>query len=1075
MLKKISFSLLFIAFGLCFTSQSSAQEVTASAYGRVMDDSGAVIPGAEVILRNIGTNRLYRAITDDTGSYAVTQVPPGEYEASTEMPGFRRAVVTGITLRVNDRRRIDFTLEVGEISEQVTVSASTVTVDTASGATSNIMTSEDIVQLPSSGRNVMPFAMVMPGVVSDSPNSRRDNRHAVNGIRPTHNAWLLDGGYNIDTGGNWSAPLAPNLETVSEFRAIRSNYSAEFGMGGGSQFNVVTKSGTNEFHGALYWYHRNSAMNARNFFSPDKDSFRDNDFGGSIGGPVWIPGLYDGRDRTFFFVLLGTRTERSDQRFFAKLPEVPYRSGDFSSLGTEIIDPGTDQPFPGNIIPDSRIDPNARIYMSLYPSPNFSDERGNNFTITRPSRHDLPQQNYRIDHHFNDDHRVMVRYVREDRDTLNYTSPGFDFLENRQEVPANNTVVNFYSTFSPTLINEFNFTRSHNRIMNFPPSIPESSLGISIPELVEDSEANYPLDHLNLSEIPDRAPTFALVNYAGIAPASPWSNWQSIFDFKDNLTWVRGPHTFKFGFDYAYEKKFEPTESGVFGHFGFDGRFTGDALADFLLGMAESYRESSAVGFNDNRRHAFELYIDDTWRTTPRLTLNLGVRYSYFPPAYEPDERFRSFWPEAYDPANAVTVTDDGQVVRDSGDRFNGLINPKDWWDYTPWNFAPRLGFYYDLSGNGRTALRGGYGIFYSREILGAFILMSANPPFAEQLEFFNTNLSNPAGGSTRDFDVPINLGSIDINQHIPYTQQWNLNIQHGLFEGTVLEVAYAGSRATHMMRSRDINQPEFNPEIALGEISANALRPYKGWGTISHREQSYSSNYHGLQVGLNRNFRDGFGLKVGYTWSKAIDNADFSGGIYGVSPYYPNALFPNGERGLANFDASHRFVASYIYEIPWLRNRNDFIGKAFGGWSFSGITTFQVGLPFTPQLGRDLAGIGYSTRQRPVMSGDPELDNPTVGQWFNTSVFSAPEIGTLAPTGRNTMRLPGTNNWDLTLAKDFRMGETTNLNVRVEAYNAFNHTQFSGLGSNFNAASFGSVTSAADPRTLQVGLRLSF
>jgi hypothetical protein len=596
--------------------------------------------------------------------------------------------------------------------------------------------------------------------------------------------------------------------------------------------------------------------------------------------------------------------------------------------------------------------------------------------------------------------------------------------------------------------------------------------------LVQPDASTYPLKNLNLDKILDRAPNLTLVNYASMSIGAPWSNSQSIFSFKDNLTWIRGNHTLKWGVDYAYEKKFEPADTNVFGAFAFDGRFTGDAFADLLLGRAASYTESTAVSFNDNRRHSFEAFIDDSWRASQRLTLNLGVRYSYFPPASEATGRHRSFWPTAYDPARAVTVTPQGQVVKDSGDRLNGIVDPKDWWDYPAWNFAPRLGFSYDLFGTGRTALRGGYGIFRSREILGAFILMASNPPFQQVLEFFNTTFATPGGGDTRLFDLVVNLSSIDPNQKIPYTQQWNLNIQHGIARGLVLEVAYSGSRGLHMMRSRDINQGPLSAQAAAGQVSANYLRPYKGWGLISHREQSYTSNYHGLQMGLNRNFAQGLGVKVAYTWSKAIDNADFAGGIYGVSPYYPNDTDPNGQRGPANFDATHRFVTSYIYEIPWLRERRDPLGWVFGGWILSGLTTFQTGLPYTPAAGRDRAGIGYATGQRPVVSGNPNLDSGdrTLTRWFDTSVFSNPAAGTLPATGRNFMRLPGIDNWDLSIAKKFVFHENTSLNVSLESFNVWNHTQFAAVGSNFAApSSFGRITSARSPRSMQLGLRFSF
>jgi hypothetical protein len=402
-------------------------------------------------------------------------------------------------------------------------------------------------------------------------------------------------------------------------------------------------------------------------------------------------------------------------------------------------------------------------------------------------------------------------------------------------------------------------------------------------------------------------------------------------------------------------------------------------------------------------------------------------------------------------------------------------VDPTPFWRTSKKNFAPRFSFAYDLFGNGKTAVRGGYGLFYSREILGAFILMSGNPPFSELLTIDNTQLSNPGGGTGRNFDLPITLGSIDTNQLTPNTQQWNLNIQQGLGQNMVLEIGYTGTRGVHFMRTQDLNQPLPNPLIAQGQLNANSVRPYKGWAVINHREQSYASNYHGLQVGLNRNFAHGLMFQTAYTWSKAIDNADYTGGIYG---FYPNTQDASGERARASFDANHNFVGSAVWDIPFLRGRNDLVGNILGGWQVSGIYTVRTGLPISPELGRDNAGVGSSTRQRPFATGSPFLGRSerSVTQWFNASVYTNPALGTFSPVGRNILSGPGWNQVDMTFMKYFRMTEGVRLELRAEAYNIFNHTQFNGVGLNFNTPStFGRITSARDPRSMMLGARLQF
>jgi len=416
-----------------------------------------------------------------------------------------------------------------------------------------------------------------------------------------------------------------------------------------------------------------------------------------------------------------------------------------------------------------------------------------------------------------------------------------------------------------------------------------------------------------------------------------------------------------------------------------------------------------------------------------------------------------------------------GQVVRGTGERFNGLVKPEPFWQNSKKNFAPRFSFAYDLFGNGRTALRGGYGLFYSREILGAFILMSGNPPFSELVSIQNTRLSNPAGGTTRNFDLPITLGSIDTNQLTPYTQQWNLNIQHGFGGNTVLELGYAGSRTIHMMRTQDINQPLPDARIAQGTRNANEARPYKGWGVINHREQSYAANYHGLQVGLNRNYARGLMFQTAYTWSKTIDNADFSAGIYG---FVPNTRDSSGERARASLDATHNFIGSAIWDIPFLKDGRSLGSKLIGGWQASAIFTLRTGMPISPLLGRDNAGVGAATGQRPLASGSPYLarGSRTITRWFNPDVYSSPALGTFSPVGRNVISGPGWNQWDISFLKRVRLGEGRQLELRADGFNFFNHTQWNGVGTALNQpATFGRITSTRNERSFMVGTRIQF
>ena len=402
-------------------------------------------------------------------------------------------------------------------------------------------------------------------------------------------------------------------------------------------------------------------------------------------------------------------------------------------------------------------------------------------------------------------------------------------------------------------------------------------------------------------------------------------------------------------------------------------------------------------------------------------------------------------------------------------------MDPTNYWKTHKKNFAPRFSFAYDPFGKQRTSIRGGYGLFYSREILGAFILMSGNPPFSELLTVDNTNLSNPGGGTARNFDLPITLGSIDTNQLTPYTQQWNLNIQHSLTGTTVLEVGYSGSRALHMMRTQDINQPLPNAAVPAGTANANQLRPYKGWGVINHREQSYASNYHGLQVGLNRSFSKGLMAQLAYTWSKAIDNADFTAGS---TVSFRIRRIRAGNVARANFDATHNFVGSYVWDIPFLKGRDDLFSKVIGGWQYSGMVTLRTGLPINPVIGRDIAGVGSSDRQRPQALRSPVLpsDQQNVNQWFDAAAYALPAFGTFSTTGRNVLSGPGWQLFDMSFQKVVRFAEGRQFELRADGFNIFNHTQFDGIGTTFTTpATFGKVTSTRNERNFMVGARIQF
>ena len=1042
-----------------------------------LDSSSATVANAVITLRNVDTGRTYQKTTDSTGNYVLTLIPLGNYSASAESPGFKTETVSGLTLNVNDNRRLDFKLEVGQVADSVNVSADAAMVDTANGTTDSIIPERTIQSLPSTGRAVATFALIMPGAITSAAGtvSASDNYTSVDGIRPTHNAWTLDGGYDIDTGGNWDIFLPPNMEIIAEVNAIRQNYSAEFGTGGGSQFNMISKSGTNEIHGSAYEFLQNSDMEARQYFQPTVPLLKYNDFGFTIGGPAYIPKVYNGKNKTFFFANIDWTWQGTATQFLQIVPTLAQRAGNYSGTGITLKDPTTGSPFPGDIIPSSRIDPNAALYAGLFPAPNFTNSIGDNWEANQPGTNHHHQYTLRGDHNFTDKYRITARWTA-DLVNNNYgASSGFTFLREDDIDTASHLTVDQASTFRPNLINDFNLVRIGNRLIDNRGELSPQQTGINIPELFPINAQTYPLSQLALSSVPQRIPGISLTNYASIAPGTPWANYERIYDIKDNLVWIKGAHTVKTGFDFTHEEKSEPTVTDVWGVFTFNGAQTGDSFADMLLGKAASFTESNTVAYNDNLRESYEAYIDDSWKVMPRLTVDIGVRYSLFPPAHEANSKYRVFDPAAYNPAQAVTVNSAGQIVPGSGNTMDGLVNPAGLWKYSNHNFAPRLSFAYDPKGDGKTAIRGGAGIFYSREILGAFILMSGNPPFQQQALLYNTPLSNPGAGTTAAA-TPATLGSNNLDQLTPYTVQYNFNIQHTLSNNLILEIGYSGTRAVHLMRTIDINQPLPQVGIAEGILSANAFRPYAGYGIIQDRQQSYASKYNGLQMSATRRFAHGIMFKLNYTWSKALDDTDCcSGNIYNP---IPNTYNGRDEWGRTSFDAEHAFIGDVVWAIPFLTSRTDLVGKMLGGWQLSAITTIQTSLPLDPLIGVDRAGVGTAQGQRPQVTCNPNpgFGNRSVTEWFNPSCFFSPALGTFADTGRNIIDGTGLNNTDMSLHKNFKLYERMNLEFRADAFNPFNHTEFNAVGHTITTPSqFGKVTSAKNARNLMLGLRLSW
>lgn len=1091
------------------TGSGMAQETTGTITGLVKDASGAVIPGVEVQVRNVGTGFVRRAITADSGEYVATLLPIGTYEVTAEIQGFKKFVRSGVVLSVNDRLRIDITLEVGSISETVTVSAAVPVVQSETSDVGKVITGTQVTEMPLNGRSLYQLVALQPGVsaaaglVSGRVGVGLDNLASVNinGARAAQNNWLIDGADNVDTGSNLGVINYISVDAVSEFKILRSNYSAEFGRSGGGQINVVTKSGTNEFHGTVFEFFRNDAMDARNFFSYlDRDGdgkadpavLRYNNFGWSLGGPIK-------KDKLHFFYgheLREVRTVRGGGVVNTRVPTELQRQGDFSEFPSVIIrDPATGQQFSyqgkANVIPPNLIDPNAKAILSAFPRPNSTPALlggQRNFSAAAPSGRNYREYLIRLDYTINDNHRVFGRWVKDSIPSTepfgeifgtNYASfPGI--ANTKTNIPARSLVVEWNYIASPRVVNNLAFNHSRGGIVSqiTGNGLRKNYSGFNTPEIFPQNPGGV-LPGISFG---------GAGGYGGFDFFGPYDNSYGSYRFKENISWIVGNHSLKMGYLYSREFKNENAASGTNGAFVFPGTSsatftsTGDAFADFLLGRASSYSENDIDITSHLRYDMHEAYFQDDWKFRPNLTLNLGVRWSYILPPVDTDDLLTNFDPARFDITKAYQIDSAGNRIPGTGDPLNGIyLAGKN----SPYGrrivashadtFGPRFGFAWDPTGKGDSAIRGGYGIYFDRTLVGIALQNAfTNPPFVTAANFLaagasgTPTLSNPSGGAARNQEAIVrSLISMSPDFLVPTTQHWSLGYQRKLWWDLSIDLAYVGNHATHLLRAVRINQ---TPPGTTGTPTA-AFAKFRGYGTITERQTSASSRYDSLQLGLNRRYAQGLQFGLAYTFSKVItDSPDDR------STIAQDVRNLRADRALASFDKTHIFVTNFVYELPFYRNAAGLIYNLLGGWQIGAIVRAESGLPQTVFISPNRANSFYGGSQRPDLVGDPWKDAPkTVAKWFNTDAFALPALNTFGNAGRCLFRGPGIHLWDLSIYKGFKVSERVKMQFRAEMFNAFNHTNFSGVGTTFASTTYGQITSALAPREIQMGLRLSF
>ena len=1069
-----------------------AQTTTGSIVGAVTDPSGAAVTGANVTVTNEGTGIVaLRLTTDPSGNYVATALPPGRYSISVEAPGFKKSVSPGINLSVQDRIAVNVLLEVGQVTETVQVTGAAQQLQTDSSYLGQVVESQRIVDLPLNGRYFTRLAVLTSGTIPTAPGARdeRTGGFSSNGVRPYQNSYLLDGidnnSLSQDLTNEASFVYGPSPDAIAEFRVQTNSMSAEFGRSGGAVMNVNIKSGTNEYHGAIFEFLRNDKFDARNFFAGNvKPEYRLNQFGGAVGGPVL-------KNRTFFFADYQATRQRTGQTFLSTVAPVPWRTGDFSGFNP-VLDPTTKQPLANNRVPASTFDSAAVKLIALMPAPTVPGSVSftgvaNNYLINpvEPSRTD--QGDIRVDHKISDKDSIFGRFSMSNQE-LSPPSPippplaGAQFASGDWTNNTRSAVISETHIFSPRVINEFRlgYTRLRSERLQFN-AFENLSAQIGIPG-IPFSPGNGGLPRFDVSGV---------TSFGG-ATYQPTREFENVVHLINTLSVIKGRHTLKFGFEYKPKVDFSilqpPTPRG---RFGFTGNFTRDTnnrgntglgFADFIMGRTDNTRVGSFIDDTFQQPGDF-FYVQDDLKLTSKLTLNLGVRYEFIS---HPTERHDA--QASFNIANGTLELVKGRTDPLPANFFTQVPvtreAPRQLVPQDRNNWAPRVGFAYQFTP--QTVVRSGYGIFYSSYEAGPLSIPNPgnNPPFFLESRWDpvtfgvpNADVNQLSRGLPLDaFVRPVApaLFALDPGFRNPYVQHWNLSVQRSLGWNTVWETAYAGSAGKKLYEFLDANQPTPTADASIA-TNARRPRPFLG-GSLTYWSSSNSSTYHSLQTKVEKRFSNDLSFLAAYTWGKAMDEVSQASLGFNNSVGFRDQRNRRLEKGRSDYDIAHRFVLSYTYELPFARNLTGPAKVLLDGWQILGIHAFNTGNPYTISARTNFSNAGGDTR--PDLIPGVTLE-PTGGrhreQWFNPAAFKNTTAGNWGNAGRNIDSQPGQVNVDLSLFKNFRVTESKRLQLRAEAFNLPNHANFRGISRTFDATNPGELTSAAAGRQIQFALKFLF
>ena len=1060
-----------LAFAVLFSASALLAQSNGSITGVIRDTQMALVVGASVVAENTATGIRTTAASNDSGIYLFPNLPVGLYRLTVTHGGFQTRVLNGVRLQVDQRLTADFELAVASVQESVRVETSAALLETTTSTLAQVVDTKRINDLPLNGRNVLSLLGLQAGVTTRGGSLGYANsalyptgagyqvNNSVNGARGNQTLYKLDGGTNTN-GTHGVANPFPSPDAVQEFSVQTNGFSAENGGVVGGVVNVVTKSGTNQFHGSLWEFHRNKALNARNFFAADADALKRNQFGFGVGGPIRIPKVYDGRNKTFFFgSYQGSRNRRAQAGSQATTLTSAQSGGNLTGMAVA-RDPLTNTPFANNLIPSSRFDPGIVKFLEYIPT--ATD--GSIYRFNRPSAaNDDDQYVLRLDHYLPGGHQLTGRITKTDfRNPPNYLDRNLFSASSGLESIADNVLLTYTHVVRSNLIsiNRFTFTR----------------LTLDLVPATDIAPADFG------ARVPRTTPGNLVMNisgYSGVNTGFFNNSFDKNYEFTSDWSYQRGKQNLKFGLRMLKSVKRSAGQFTGSGSYTFNGQISGNVLADLLLGRPSTFAMRQIFG---KEIYAWKpaVYVQDDVRLTPYLTMNIGLRWDPNRPFIDTIDMWPAFRPglQSQRFRNAPL----GLVFSNDAGVSRGVANS----DLN--NFAPRIGFAWNPNG-GRNLVRVAYGFFYD-QVFGQTAWRSSAPYVASTSIFAPPSFINPYGASAPVdpeqnlnpdpnfvFPAAFPFASMEQDFRSGIVQSYHLTFERRLTNSLVGRAAYVGSSSTHLMMSEAVNAAAFVPGAST-VANTNARRPYTAFGNVTEIRDGARAWYNSLQLTLQKQIGSDWTFATNYTLSKSIDTSSFAqdGGV----TEGPNPFNRRSNKAVSDFDALHRFNASLLWRLPFFSKSSGITKALLGGWQYNNIVNVETGLPFSITDTRDQGLTGIGTGVRADLIGDANLPGgrskaERLLRYFNTAAFGLPVEGTFGTSGRNILRGPGYFNVDASMIKEFAFGEQRSVQFRAEFFNLFNRANFGTPTNTLNSPNLGRILAASDPRILQFGLKLAF